>query len=146
MNGPSTEGEPMKSALQEREAKSLDDRIEKAQKRADRAASWAQEARDEATGAESCGHYDRATNCRAAAERWEQDSDVFAATAGRLTAERQAAGGDFMAYPADWTPADQAQRVLQGAQYARDGGNRHYIEGLAYLLDAERSECLGLAP
>jgi hypothetical protein len=76
--------------------RTLDERIETARTRAERFTRWAQEASDEAKGAEACGLLERAEKCRRVAKSWIEDADVFAASAGKLTTERrQDRGGDW---------------------------------------------------
>ena len=65
---------------------------------------------------------------------------VWSATARKLREQLQRESR-----PEGWTPADEAQRNYQAEQYSRNAGNRYLIEGEAYALDAERSECLGVA-
>jgi hypothetical protein len=69
--------------------RTLDERIERARTRAERFALWAQEANDEAKGAEACGLLERAEKCRRVSTAWTEDADVCAASAGRLTTERR---------------------------------------------------------
>jgi len=70
----------------------LDQRIEAAQDKAEQRARWAQEADDEAMGAETCGLHERAEKLREQRDQWNQDADVWAATAGKLTAAKRIAG------------------------------------------------------
>jgi hypothetical protein len=71
--------------------RTLDERIEKARTRAERFTRWAEDASDEAKGAEACGLLERAEKCRRVAAAWTEDADVQAAAVGRLTTERKAA-------------------------------------------------------
>jgi hypothetical protein len=108
---------------------------------------------------------ERASRCEGGSKRWQADADVWAATVGKLAAEKRGTVfGELVTeprdyaetcstcrapadvpclpagqYPVEWSPADEACRAVQGAAYARDGGNRAYIEGLAHDDDAKRA-------
>jgi hypothetical protein len=73
-----------------REPRTIDERIEYAQTRANTFRRWAQEAADEAIGAAACGLSERAAQRAARGLAWREDADVWSATVGRLTTERRA--------------------------------------------------------
>ena len=149
----------------------IERRIKDAEDKAAKFRRWVEEAQDEAIGAESCGMRDRAEQCHKAAERWQKSADVWAATAGKLTASREKASEanisapivadrDYQApcsvcrapaevpclgrgvYPEGWTAADEKHRSRQVDWYATDIGYRFKLEEEAQAIDFERSKAL----